>query len=98
MNDTDYKLTPYKGKNPKLNIKGVEVSVYPDIIVKDKYRNQEYVGAMKIHISKNGKFEEESSKYISAVIQSSQRNIYAKEKRLLKTLFVYPMTFHRHYR
>lgn len=59
---------PYTGDNPKLNISGVEVSVNPDLIVKNTMRGNEYIGGLKIHLSKNYKFGEEGSKYIATIL------------------------------
>ncbi len=62
----EYEL--YSGANPKLNINGVEISVYPDLIVRSKVRGKEYYGALKLHLSKNSALTEEGNKYIAAML------------------------------
>lgn len=58
----------YEGDNPKLIIEGVEVSVYPDLIIRSISRKVKYVGAMKLHMSKSFPVPEEGGKYIAAVL------------------------------
>jgi len=65
---------PYEGDNPKLNIRGVEVSVYPDFIFHSESRGNEFTGAGKIHLSKDGYFGEEGGKYITTMIYSFVEN------------------------
>jgi hypothetical protein len=67
-NYSDWTFREYKGSNPKMNIKGVEISVNPDLIIEGSSRGQDYIGAFKIHISKSGKLTEEGGKYVSAVV------------------------------
>lgn len=59
---------PYEGPNPKLNLHGVEISVYPDLIVENTIRGTEFVGALKLHLSKNSSNTEEGDKYIAAIL------------------------------
>jgi hypothetical protein len=60
----------YTGSNPKLNINGVEISVFPDLIVKSKVRGKEYAGALKLHLSKNSVITDEGNKYIGAMLHN----------------------------
>mgnify|MGYP001374319825 CR=1 FL=1 len=58
-----YDVSEFDRDNIKLNIMGVEVSVYPDLILS----NENEIGAIKIHISKEG-LTEESSKLVAVML------------------------------
>jgi hypothetical protein len=59
----------YDGDNEKLNIEGVEISVYPDLIIRGKKRGKKIVGGIKIHISKNNPLTKEAGENISTVLK-----------------------------
>lgn len=50
-------------------IEGVEVLISPDIIYTMVYKNQKYIGGVKIHISKRNVFNIEDSKMVSLLIE-----------------------------
>jgi len=85
LSDSGYTFLPYKGKNPKLNIHGVEVSVYPDFIVHSETSRADYIGAAKIHLSKLGHFGEEGGKYISTMIYDFADKHVNKNGRTLRS-------------
>lgn len=59
----------YTGDNEKMLIAGVEISVYPDLIVKSKVRKKDYIGALKINIGKGGKADVKAlSEYIAVML------------------------------
>lgn len=58
----------YDGDNTRLIIEGVEISVYPDLIVKSQTRKNNYFGALKIHLSKNGNSDFNGGQYIGAML------------------------------
>jgi len=66
--NSSYTYTEYKGDNPKLTIQGVEVSVNPDLIIRFTSRNVNYVGALKIHLSKSSPIKELGGKYITTIL------------------------------
>lgn len=68
LSDSGFAFLPYEGDNPKLNIQGVEVSVYPDFIVHSETSRNSYIGALKIHLSQSGHFGDEGAKFISSII------------------------------
>lgn len=58
----------YTGNNPKFHIEGVEVSVYPDIVVKSSSRGKDHIGGLKIHLVKNDNLTGESGQYVAAIL------------------------------
>lgn len=66
----DAEFLPYGGSNNKMNIKGVEVSIYPDLMLKTQSRNVEYLGGLKIHLSKSGTLSEMGAKYVAVMLYS----------------------------
>jgi hypothetical protein len=62
-----YTLERHKGKNVKVNISGTLVSIYPDLILTQDIKGENHIGALKLHIAKDG-LEEDSMKIISSVI------------------------------
>ena len=82
--DSGFTFLPYEGMNPKLEIEGVEVSVYPDFVVHSETVKGEYCGAAKIHISKAGHFGEEGGKYISTMIYDFTGKYIDKSGRTLR--------------
>lgn len=78
--DLKMEFSAYAGDNPKMIIKGVSVSVYPDLIVKSEYRGEHYIGGMKIHFSRTNPVGEEGAKYIAAILhQFTERNLTSKK-------------------
>ncbi|CAN5660519.1 hypothetical protein BH11BAC1_BH11BAC1_26080 [soil metagenome] len=51
-----------------ITIQGVEVSIYPDLIVRKSSGGLVTVGAIKLHLSKSNNLSEESQKVIAAII------------------------------
>ena len=82
LKEFDYEVL----KKPKINslvINGVEVIVAPDVIVRIKVNNQYYLGAVKIHVSKNNIFDRKQSKYISSLIYKYLNDIVASGDELV---------------
>ncbi len=79
FDDLKIEFEAYTGSNPRMIIEGVHVSVFPDLIVRCKRRGENYIGGLKIHLSKNGSFGEEGAKYISAIIHQFA-DMYIKTK------------------
>lgn len=52
-------------KNPLMNICGVDVSVYPDLILAKEFKGVRHLGAVKFSILKNKEFEEETLSIIA---------------------------------
>jgi len=51
-----------------LTIEGVNVSVQPDILIQGEISGKEFIGAIKIHISKTFSLSEMSGKYVSVLV------------------------------
>ncbi|MBQ4818830.1 hypothetical protein [Aquimarina sp. MMG016] len=60
-------------------INGVEVIVSPDVIFKIKLDGKYYLGAVKIHISKNNIFNNKQSRYVSSSIYKYLKEVVAEE-------------------
>lgn len=82
----ELELSPYEGNNPKLNLKGLEISVYPDVIIRGKVSGSKIVGAIKIQTSLTNPLTTEGAKSVATLIHSFvQEHIVVKgEKAHLK--------------
>lgn len=60
----------YTEANPKVIIHGVEISVNPDLIVYSSSKVQDYVGAFKLHLSKNSKSNENACIYVASLLHN----------------------------
>lgn len=72
----NYTIIKEKEKKSTL-INGVEVIVSPDVIFKILIDNQYYIGAVKLHISKNNIFSSIKSSYVSTIIFKYLKEISA---------------------
>ncbi|WP_299271860.1 hypothetical protein [uncultured Psychroserpens sp.] len=68
-----------KPKSKSIIINGVEVIISPDVIFKLKIEGKTYIGAVKVHISKNNVFDNQQSRYISSLIYKYLNEVVAKE-------------------
>ena len=61
------KKTRYKGKNPKVRVEGLDISVNPDIILK----KGDKVGCLKIHVIKtpSNRLNDEARKLVGTMLQ-----------------------------
>lgn len=64
---TTYKVTRYKGDNPKIKIMGLDLSINPDLIL----RKGNKVGCIKIHVvkSEQNRLTKDSSSYVATLLQ-----------------------------
>lgn len=67
-NFENWEFEEYTGDNEKLDIKGVQVSVNPDLIIKSTIRNRNNFGLFKLHISKSYALHEDSGEYVANVL------------------------------
>lgn len=63
-----------------LLIEGVEVSVQPDILIRGKIRNKDFVGAIKFHISKSHPLATEAGEYVATLIHEYLEKEYPQFK------------------
>ncbi len=66
----DISFENFSGQNKKLDIEGVQVSVFPDLILRTERHGESLVGGMKIHIAKTFGLDEKGSEYVSTVLYS----------------------------
>lgn len=76
---SEYTIISYKGENPKLNISDVNVSVYPDLIIRGVYKGKDVVGAIKIQTSKTNSLGEEGAKTVTTLLREFVEKNIAKE-------------------
>lgn len=62
-----------------LIINGVEIIISPDVIYKLNINGKVFIGAVKVHISKNNIFDNKQSRYISSLIYKYLKEVVAKE-------------------
>lgn len=72
--EDNVEFVDYDGDNEKLIIEGVEISVYPDLLIKSQTRKNNYFGALKIHLSKNGNSDFNGGQYIAAILNQYTLN------------------------
>lgn len=60
----------------KLSIQGVDVSISPEILITGVIKKKEFVGAIKIHISKSNPLNEKSGKYVATLVHRFLENLY----------------------
>ena len=69
-------------KKPKIKsiiLNGVEIIISPDVIIRLELDGKKYLGAVKIHISKNNVFDNIQSRYISALLFKYLKEVVAKD-------------------
>ncbi|WP_055436035.1 hypothetical protein [Lacinutrix algicola] len=68
-----------KVPSKSIKISGVEIIISPDVIYKLKINGKVYIGAVKIHISKNNIFDNQQSRCISGLIYKYLKEVVALE-------------------
>lgn len=79
-----FSYNEYAGDNPKMNIEGVEISVYPDVIVSSTKRNKNYIGALKIHLSRTFPLTDEGGKYVGTILNKFSEDNLVTESLLTR--------------
>jgi len=82
-------IESYSGNNPKLDISGVAVSVYPDLIIRGEKRGQKFVGAIKLDLFKVNKLGKEGPKYITTILRKFVEDHVAAEDEMVKPKFCF---------
>ncbi len=75
----NYIYEPFPKGADQIEISGVNISVYPDLVIKKEIDGKVNVGALKLHISKNSEMTAESLKIISAVLYKYVEDYIAQE-------------------
>lgn len=77
------KTVPYeiikKVESKSIFINGVEIIISPDVIFRIKADGKTYLGAVKVHISKNNVFDNIQTRYISSLINKYLKEVIAKD-------------------
>lgn len=77
------KTVPYeiirKVESKSIILNGVEIIISPDVIFRVKIDGKNYLGAVKVHISKNNVFDNFQSRYISSLIHMYLKEVVAKD-------------------
>lgn len=76
-----HKTSRFESNLNKLSIKGVDVSVQPDILIQGVLSGTEFIGAIKIHISKTHNLTEASGKYVGVLIHRFLESNYPQKVR-----------------
>lgn len=84
------KILPYeiinKVESKSIFVNGVEIIVSPDVIFKISLNGKTYLGAVKVHISKNNIFDNQQSRYIASLIYKYLNDVIAKEEEVMPEL------------
>ncbi|MGE0772342.1 MAG: hypothetical protein AB7K37_11565 [Cyclobacteriaceae bacterium] len=64
----DLKYVPIKKTNRIFEVRTVDIVVAPEIIIKGTINGKSVIGGVKIHISKNGMYDLESSQYVASIV------------------------------
>lgn len=76
-----FEFEAYSGNNEKVVIEGVEISVYPDLIIKSNIRGSDYFGALKIFFSKKENDDVvKSQQYVAAMLHHYASNFIEMPK------------------
>ncbi|GGW58723.1 hypothetical protein DFQ11_101952 [Winogradskyella epiphytica] len=70
-------------KNPEIKsiiINGVEIIISPDVIIRLELDGKKYLGAVKIHVSKNNVFDAVQSRYVSTLLYKYLKDGIAKQE------------------
>lgn len=83
IDTTKLSISIYRGENRMLNISGVDVSVKPNLIIRGKYRGSKVVGAIKIHISKNHRLNNQSAADIANILRNFlEENVVEEDEKV----------------
>lgn len=69
-----------KPKEKSLYVQGVEVIISPDLVIKMSVAGEEYVGAVKFHVSKSDVFDRDKSRYVTTCLYQYLEKLYDKKK------------------
>ncbi|HZX58978.1 MAG TPA: hypothetical protein VFE54_09635 [Mucilaginibacter sp.] len=63
-----YEISSFEGENTLVNISGVDISVNPDLLVKQEKGGETKFGLIKLHLSKTNQLSEESQKIVAVML------------------------------
>jgi hypothetical protein len=82
LKDLDY-IVIKNDKSKSLIINDVEIIVSPEIIIKVEIDSKQYLGGIKIHVSKVNKFDGEQQNYVASTIQKYLEKVIAKDDEIV---------------
>lgn len=82
LKDSEYELVK-KVNSKSIIMKGVEVIVSPDLIIKTKIKGKTYIGGIKLHISKGNIFDVKQQTIVANSINNYLKNVVAKENEIV---------------
>ncbi len=77
---TGFKATRNARRGDKLKVNGVIVSIAPDVTINGTFRGKEFVGAIKIHLSKGHPLDEASGKYVTTLLRSHLEEVHGSAR------------------
>ena len=80
----NYTIEIFKGKNKKIKISGVQVSVNPDFIIRGKYRGKNVIGGVKLSIAKGKTITDNLADTITVLLKEFLEYHIAKDGELVK--------------
>jgi hypothetical protein len=75
-----YSLNRFCRGLEKLSVQGVEIGIEPEVLIKGSFRGIDFVGAIKIHISKSHPLNADSGKYVASMLHSFLEKNYTEVK------------------
>lgn len=84
------------GTNNLVNVKGVNVSINPDLIITNIATNK--VGALKLHISKSNILNDEALSYVGVLLYTYLLNIGIEEKKINENICISVDCFSTNYK
>ncbi|MGV6830516.1 MAG: hypothetical protein ACWA5P_03010 [bacterium] len=77
LRDSDYEILK-KPKVKSIYLRGVEVIVSPDLIIRAKIDDKMYIGGIKIHVAKHNQFDSRQQSYVAVGIKEYLSEVVAK--------------------
>jgi len=76
LQNLDYEIVK-KTKLKSIYVKGVEIIISPDLIIRAKIDGIYYLGAIKIHVSKYNQFDSRQQSYVAVAVQKYLETVLA---------------------
>ncbi|MCL5126965.1 hypothetical protein [Algibacter sp. L4_22] len=82
LRSVPYKIIK-KVESKSIILNGIQIVISPDVIFKLKIDGKIYLGAVKVHISKNNIFDNIQSRYISSLLYKYLKEVVATENEVV---------------
>ncbi|MEQ8715533.1 MAG: hypothetical protein RIC80_21120 [Cyclobacteriaceae bacterium] len=77
---SSHRVINSNSRESKINIEGLSISVHPDVIIHGTLRGEEFVGAIKLNISKSNVLDDNTGAYISTILHKYLQIRYPDKK------------------